>query len=310
MYNKKIIPFICAAMLVFASCKKYDEYIKDYDFSAVYFGSQKPLRTIVAYDEMSFKVGVTLAGKRENTKEEWVTYEIDPSLLDNTSFTLLPEPYYSISDNEKIVVPKGRFIGDVTVKLNREAFTADPLSTVNTYALPLRLKETSADSILQGSIDEEGSVLVAPKDYTILVVKYISPFHGTYYHKGVEQRLDNTGNVVETKKYSVKDLSKNQTWDISTVSSNEVLTSGAGTFSSQTNNPYRLNLVINADNTVAIAPVTGSKAIVQSGNGTYNEAKREFYLNYEFSVNSVNYKAVDTLVLRQAPELDLRFEEW
>ena len=74
------------------SCKKYEDYTNDYDFSAVYFGTQKPLRTIVAYDDMQFKLGVVLAGKRENRIDETVNFTIDPGLLTTVpganSFTL------------------------------------------------------------------------------------------------------------------------------------------------------------------------------------------------------------------------------
>jgi hypothetical protein len=307
MYTRRIPVVISILLLAFSSCEEYEDYIKDYDFSAVYFGAQKPLRTIVAYDEMTFKVGVTLAGKRENTVDEWVTYEIDPSLLDDTGFTLLPDDYYSVSDGATMVVPKGKFLGDVTVTLDKTAFTGDPLAHLNTYALPLRLKETSADSILSGAFDEEGNQLVQPKDYTILVVKYISPLHGVYYHKGVQRELDASGAVVSEVTYSKSDLSANQTWDLSTQALNEVETSGIGTFVAQ---GYALHLVRNEDNTVTISEVAGTSISLIEGSGSYDEVKREFYLNYKFTVNSVQYSVTDNLILRQPPELDLRFEEW
>lgn len=296
--------------VICSSCEEYEDYLTDYDFSAVYFATQKPLRTIVAYDEMTFRVGVTLAGKRENTTDEWVTYEIEPSILEDTDFTLLPEDYYSISDSEIMVVPKGKFLGDVTITLNRPAFTGDPLAHLNTYALPLRLNETSADSILAGDFDQQGNELTPAKDYTVLVVKYISPLHGTYYHKGVQRELDDSGEVVEEKTYSTSDLSKNQTWDLSTQALNEVETSGVGTFVTQGNSRYGLKLIRNEDNTVTIEEVTGSNVTLLEGEGSYDEDKREFHLDYKFSENGVEYSVTDNLILRQAPELDLRFEEW
>ena len=53
----KIRFLITVILLVLAitGCEKYDDYIKDYKYSAVYFATQKPLRTVVAYDEMEFK---------------------------------------------------------------------------------------------------------------------------------------------------------------------------------------------------------------------------------------------------------------
>lgn len=311
MYKRIRSLLLCLLALGFFSCEKYEDYIKDYEFSAVYFAAQKPLRTIVAYeDDMSFKVGVALAGKRANLEPEWVTYQIDPSLLAGTGFTLLPESYYSITNSNtgeanKMVVPKGKFIGDVTVTLNREAFTSDPLATQNTYALPLRLLETSADSILSGKFDENGNELMAPKNYTVLVVKYISPLHGTYYHKGLQQELNAAGAVVNETVFRNKDLSKNQTWDLSTLALQEVKTSGAGTFATQS-----LKLTRNQDNTVAIDKAPGSAITLLAGAGNYQPEKREFYLNYKFTNQGKTYSVADTLILRQAPEKDLRFEEW
>jgi hypothetical protein len=302
MYIRNLTIILCI-MGLFA-CEEYDEYIKDYKFSAVYFASQKPLRTIVAYDEMQFKVGVALGGKRDNTTDEWATFGIEESLLDDTPFTLLPEEYYTLSDEEMMVVPNGKFIGDITVTLNREAFTADPLAHENTYALPLQLYETSADSILSGQFDEAGNELVQAKDYTVLVVKYISPLHGVYYHKGVERELDEQGDVVALNEYNVAGLSKNQTWSLTTHALYDVETSGLGT-----NNANSLRLTLNDDHTVTVEKGTGGAALLE-GEGVYNEDEREFYLDYTYSLGETTYSVTDTLILRQAPELDLRFEEW
>src|SRR3546814_12648720 len=67
--------------LPISGCSPYEDFIEDFDFSVVYFGTQKPLRTIVAYDDMSFKVGVALGGKRTNEVREVIGFEVDPSLL-------------------------------------------------------------------------------------------------------------------------------------------------------------------------------------------------------------------------------------
>ncbi|HEY0669024.1 MAG TPA: DUF1735 domain-containing protein [Sphingobacteriaceae bacterium] len=282
------------------SCKKYDDYTIDYDYSSVYFGSQKPLRTIVAYDDMQFKLGVVLAGKRENTVNETVTFSIDPTLLNTvpgaSAFKLMPANYYTLSNTNTITIPAGKFTGDITVTMNRALFTADPLAVSKTYAIPVRITKSTTDSILVGSST------VPAKDYTIIVVKYISPLHGTYYHKGVQDKLNSTGTVVETNRYTNKDLSKNQTWDLTTLSLNEVSTSGAG---NKTNAKLKLTRTNNA---VAVSAISGATAV--SGSGTYEPVKREFYLNYSFTQGTDKFNVLDTLILRQAPELDLRFEEW
>ncbi|HTN20503.1 MAG TPA: DUF1735 domain-containing protein [Pelobium sp.] len=289
------ISLIILTVFVLGSCKKYDSYVSDFDFSVVYFASQKPLRTIVADDDMSFKVGVTLAGVRNNKTDQIVKYRIDPTLFNSVpgafNYEVLPASYYTITDNSTMVIKKGELIGDVTVTLNKALFTADPDALQKIYALPLRIVSTTTDSILIGNSN------VPAKDYTILVVKYISPYHGTYYHKGKQTKLSDNSVTV----YSKKDLSQNATFAMLTNSLNSIKTPGAGTSSG-----VPLDLTI--DNT-SVA-ISGNLANEVSGSGTYNPENKTFYLNYNYKNGANKYSVVDTLILRQDPELDLRFEEW
>lgn len=301
----KTTGLVVMVLAILASCKKYESFEKDFDFTAVYFAAQKPMRTIVAYDQMQFKVGVALSGVRENQREEKVTFSIDPSLLNTVAgasgFKLLPANYYSLSSPDQMIVQKGAVIGDVTVTLNRALFTADPEALGNVYALPLRIVSSTTDSVLRGNAS------VPARDYTILVVKYISPQHGTYYHKGIEEKIDASGTVLQTLRYTNKDLSRNATWDISTLSLNEVKTPGAG---AKTN--ASLKLLKGADNSVAIQAISGAE--ISSGTGSYEPSKKEYYLQYTYTQGSgaalTRYAVKDTLILRQPPEMDLRFEQW
>lgn len=295
----KMICTVGLLILAFTGCEKYDEYIKDYKYSAVYFATQKPLRTVVAYDDMHFKVGVALGGKRENAVNESADFEIDPSLLNNddivgnNNFQLMPAQYYTLSDDSRMEIPAGEFIGDVTVTLDKGKFTADSLSTGNNYAIPLRITGTSTDTIL------------ADRSYTILVVKYISPYHGTYYHKGVQTEVDDNGNPIEKNVYTNKDLIKNETWDVGTLDATTVLTPKAGTFG---NGKLRLQV---DENSYDVTITSNNNNIdITRESGTYNLERREFYIDYDFTRNNKMYQVSDTLVLRQAPEKDLYFEEW
>ncbi len=292
----KNISLIIAVSIALVACKKYEAYDVDYNFSAVYFASQKPLRTIVGYDNMTFKVGVTLSGLRENTKDQTIKYTIDPTLLTTvagaSAFKLLPANYYTLSDNSTMIIASGKIIGDVTVTLNRALFTADPDATKNVYAIPLKIVSSTTDSVLRGNSNTPA------KDYTILVVKYISPYHGTYYHKGIET----TGTT--SVSYTKKDLSQNATWDLSTLTLNEVQTTGAGTRTTP-----RLKFQINNSN-VSVIDLSLTAPNNVAGTGTYNAANKSFFLNYNYKSGTTSYDVKDTLIIRQAPELDLRFEEW
>ncbi len=316
MKTLSIYSLSCLLMISLVACEDFEDFVVDNDFTAVYFASQRPLRTILADDEMTFKVGVALAGKRSNEVEEFATFEIDPALLEdsvivgNRNFTLLPTEYYTLSNNSMMVIPPGRFIGDITVTLNQDAFVNDELATANTYALPLRIIDTSADSVLSGQFDSSGSVQIVPKDYTVLVVKYISPLHGFYYHKGLEQELDINDQVVSEEVYNDRDLVKNQVWTFTTLGLDSVTTSGVGTLISSGTNIYNLKLAVNADNSVTIEGVEDNNVTGIQGSGTYSPAENTFYLNYRYINAGTTFNVIDTLVQRQSPELDLRFEEW
>ena len=215
----KNIMLILATVLVFSmtSCEKYEDYTGDFEYSTVCFGTQKPLRTLVARnEEMSFRYGVSLGGIYTNDMERSVGYEIDPELLQtvaNGAYQLLPESYYTLSDNSgQFTIPAGEIIGDITLTLNRSVFCSDPLALSGGYALPLRLDPVSEtiDSVLVGSD------IIEPKDYTVIVVKYVSPYSGTYYQQG-NQTITAPDSTYQVD-YNSNDLSKSQTLDFSTVS--------------------------------------------------------------------------------------------
>jgi Domain of unknown function (DUF1735)/Domain of unknown function (DUF4361) len=306
---KKLIIVLGIISLILTCCTPYEDYTKDFDKTVVYFGTQKPLRTIVAYNDMQFKVGVAMGGKRSNDIDEFADFVIDPTLLTTIAganvFTLLPENYYTLSNTSKMIIPKGEFIGDVTVTLNRDLFTNDPLTLSKTYALPIKITNTSLDSIAAGKFDDKGNVITVRKDYTILVVKYISPYSGTFYHKGTQKELDANGAAVSEIVYSNMDLIKNQTWEIKTIDRNSVRTPGIGTV---TNQNFAIN-VNESDNTVTIdSPSAGVTNLI--GTGTYDVNKRTFFIEYSYTLGGKKYKVTDELIVRRPPEQDLIFETW
>lgn len=318
--NMKIIKLLITftvGSLVFFSCEKYEEYVKDFDYTSVYFASQKPLRTIIADGDMQFKIGVVLGGKRENNQVETVAFRIDTSLFSDSvrwgkdattmgllsGFELLPEAYYTLSNNTTFTIPKGDILGEVTVTLNQELFTADTLSLMPYYALPLIIYETSADSILQGEYDDLGNAIIPAKDFSVIVIKYVDEEEGNYYHKGVDHTY-NGSSLVSTTSYSFKDLSKNDTWTLSTTAIGEYATSGIA----DKEGSHSMKLVVNNDNTVTIKNVTTSPINnIVGGNSTYDVASRTFYLNYQYDASGNTHKITDTLVFR---DFRLQYEEW
>ena len=298
MFPKKISIAVFVMIISLFSCDRYDDYIHNFDYSAVYFATQKPLRTIVVRDVMQFKFGVAVGGLREVTTEHWTKFVLDTTLLSTvpgaSAFKLLPEAYYSLSNDDTFIIEPGRVIGDVTVSLNRELFTSDSLAHLNTYALPVRITETSLDSL---GIGEESL-------YSVIVVKYMSGYGGSYYHMGVERRLGEGGTIEEEVVFRNNDLSQNIVKNTSTLAVNTILTQGIS--NARTGG---LKLTVSNDNSVAVDYV-GTGVAFDSGSGTYDVAKKSFYLDYRFSAGGNHYNVVDTLILRQDPEMDLRFEQW
>ena len=271
---KRLKLFIIALSLLslMSGCSKYDNYVEDFDFTSVYFGTQKPLRTVVARDPMQIKFGVAMGGVRENTKDQWVKFKLDPSLLNTVgganAFTLLPKSYYEMvlsNGDSTIIIPAGKIIGDVVLKINKDAFTTDPLATTKKYALPIRIYETSADSILKGN------ELIAAKDYTIIVIKYISQESGTYYVKGSE--TDKATNITTT--YSYSDLTKNKTRDLTTLSLTSLNMGGIGSRTASA--LYKMLISLNADGSIALSTATGGVAVTDLGS-SYDASKKDIYI--------------------------------
>jgi len=306
MIKKTIVSLTLVAtmLMTFTACEPYEDYIKDFDYSAVYFGTQKPLRTLVAResgDKLDFKLGVVLAGLRENKSDQWVTFEIAPDLLTTvtgaSAFTLLPTDWYTFSISEnKIIIPKGKFLGDFTISIDKAKFAADPLSLTKKYALPIRILQTSADSVLRG--DET----ILPKDYTVLVVRYISENSGTYYVRGEQIELDiNNVEVAGSKKeYYHVDWIRNLTRGLTTLSLTQSEMTGMG---NQTTDKMKINFAANNAITLStsILPVTDLGC-------TYDQGV--YRLKYRYVKVGKTYQVDEYLKQRNDPEKDLRFEEW
>lgn len=310
--------FLLTVILSLTSCQKYEDFIEDFDYSTTYFAYQKPVRTVFS-DDLSIEIGVVLGGKRENKTDERVTFQIEPEMLQDVDyvgsnqFKLLPEDYYSLSDNNCIIIPKGKFLGTVRLTLNKEKFLMDPLAVESTYALPIRITESSTDQILKGDI-EAG---IAAKDYTIVVIKYISEYHGVYYHRGQRTSYDNLGNMIETLKYvgeHEEDIYiKNLVWNLGTINASSLTTDGVAEFLSGTSK-YSMVLNINENNSVSISDnlspgssqITGIKDL---GDSKYDREKKQFYLNYEYidEASGIRYVMADTLIYRNT---EMELELW
>ncbi|MFV0470224.1 MAG: DUF1735 domain-containing protein, partial [Dysgonomonas sp.] len=245
---------------------------------------------------LDFKLGVVLSGMLENKSGEWATFEIDSTLLTTvsgaTKFTLMPSDWYlfNISEN-KIMIPKGKMLGDFTISIDKAKFLADSSSLNATYALPVRLTASSADSLLVGT-----------KDYTIIVIKYISEKSGTYYVRGKQVQINDNGEEIggSLNEYFKTDWSQNTTRNLTTLSSNNCKMKGIGTEVSD-----EMILTFDSNNSVELsAASTGVTEFTGNyDNGVYN-------LKYKYIKGGKTYRVNEYLKQRNDPENDLRYEEW
>jgi hypothetical protein len=296
---------IALIALVFAACEKYEDFTNDYEYSNVYFAYQNPVRTVLT-DDLRFKVGVVMGGKRTNDVDELVTFELTPELLNDpdivgdNNFTMLPSNYYTLGSANNIVIERGEIVGFVSVELNRELFLSDSLSLDNNYALPFLIKETTLDSILVGS--EEKSI--PRKDYSIVVVKYHHKTHGDYYHRGTRTQYNTDGSTIDTVvKYIPEGHSIYEpdiAWKIQTFDANSLLTNGIAEFPEDgDDNEYSLK--INHPETDQITIEAGENSVITDVidlGSSYDSQNKVYYLNYEYTIENIKNVMNDTLSFR------------
>ncbi|MCT4586867.1 MAG: DUF1735 domain-containing protein [Carboxylicivirga sp.] len=292
----KKLTFILGIIVVLTSCK-YDDYMfNEHEFTSVSFAIQDPVRTLIPGEDDDIKTGVVVGGMRTTTSEEYASYVIDETLLaDYPQLQLMPADYYTLSDATDITISKGELAGSINIDFDMEALMNDPLGHTATYAIPMRIIETSLDSILEN------------KDFTITVIKYINEYHGVYAHKGVDSIY--IDGVLDTAMvYSEPDLVKNKTWKLLTQSANMLATPGLGSLESGNTN-YSMNITVNADKTLKLSDNEASSItnIVQGDDCAYNAEKKELYLHYQFTEANKLHSVHDTLIFRS---YDINYETW
>lgn len=291
---KKILFISIGLLFLLQAC--YDEYKVDHEFSTTYFARQYPLRTLVDEgDDLTFEVGVVLGGKYENTVNEVVDFVIEDTLLNAyPDLVKLPDNYYSIAADE-IIIPSGEFKGAVTVTLDKEKFMSDELAVGKNYALPLQIIAASTDSI-----HEE-------KDFTIIVLRYYNEFHGWYYVKGVDNKLDEGGNIVDSEVYSDSDLTENRSSLLATTAKDTLLIPHIGRYFGS-NNAYTMTMGIRDDGVCALYGDDTSDLTEVLGAGRYSYEDKVFALEYNYiDATGATHAVFDTLYYRNT---ELRIESW
>lgn len=303
---KKIIIFLILTVAMF-SC--YEEYVVDYDYDGIYFTYPIDVRTFVVGEGMEINFGVALAGVRDNTRDRVVDFQIDNSLISAATLDkmksgsgyiqssvdgvselkLLPNNYYTLSDNSKFVIKKGEYTGMVKIKADSASFLADPSTLMATYALPVRITSADADTVLENN------------DYAVIGLKYENMLFGNYWHGGVTVVKDASGSVIETILYRTTIPSPDsKAWALKTTGPMTLVTNGVSDESSSSKDEFAVTL--NGGN-ITISSVDGaSYEVLPDGASTFNQANllqdRKIFLNYKYEKDGNWYHATDTLTFR------------
>ena len=320
-----LILIVGTCMSIISSCKNQDIEFDDYDYSAVYFARQTPVRTLVmgedTYDtsldnQHKCKIYATISGVYNNDKKVEIGIEIDNKLCENlffdteysTKVKAMPADYYELSSN-KIVLNK-EMMGAVEVQFT-DKFFEDPDALTNTYVIPVRMTDVvNADSILSGKTNDPGVSLTnaahwitLPMNYVLYCVKYINEWDGNYLRRGKDiiTTAGETKENVRHKEYVEYDYicsidTKNLTTAIMPVS-----LEGFG--------DYDLTLSFNDKKECTVTTETDGFAI-SNGNGKFvkdgdknswgNKDRDVIYLDYTIlnEETGASCHTLDTLVIR------------
>lgn len=226
--KKNIIKAMAAGILTlgFASCENSEVSFPDFEGGVtVYFAYQTPVRSMMlGTDDLGStadndthtckiygRMGGTYSGKNIN-----VEVAVDESLCSNLYFdqactqpvVAMPSNYYQLGGST--LQYKGDIKGGVDVKLT-DAFFADPEACKVHYVIPVVMKsQTGADHILSGELApgvdaasrlDADAWSVAPMDYVLYAVKYVSKFEGYYLPMGTITSTYNGTPSTKTLKY-------------------------------------------------------------------------------------------------------------
>ncbi len=326
MKQFKILGILAAGLvnLLTTSCKNQDVDFPDFDYSAVYFAYQYPVRTIVLGNDIvdntldnehKCKIYATMSGVYENTKRIDIDIEMNNALVNNLFYAdgspvlAMPSNYYTLSSNK--ITLDGTLRDGVEVQLT-DAFFADPKSLKNTYVIPLQMTNVvNADSILSGDPKFDGAVRgnaadwdVEPKDFVLYCVKYINPWHANYLRRGAD--IITVGGTSTTIVRHSNYVENDELCSMKTASLNSVEFPVTVVNTNNATQTCILLLTFNSVNQCTVSTTTsgfsasGTGVFVEKGDKKSwgNKDRDVIYLDYTIRMDGKTYTTKDTLVVR------------
>lgn len=283
----KSLVIISSLLLLAAGCT-FDDPVTEYPVKSVLFTYQTYNRQLVVGEGLTFKIGVVFAGLDRSDRDRVVKYKIDPTLLEGTSYKLLPSDYYTCADPSQLVIKKGELKAYMPVVMDSAKFVNDPLSLTGEYVLPVRIVEADADTITHG------------KDYTLISLSYQARQYGNYNYKGA--RINGSTSARETYRNAPEQ----------TNSIRQLQTLGPQKFrvyADQTTgcDPMKalysmvITVPVSGGGTVTLEPDSSylpAIPVSAVGTSTYDVATKTFILNYKYTSGGVEWTAADTLTFR------------
>lgn len=333
---KKIFLLAIAGLisLAFTSCKNGDvEYDNPDGKATVYFAYQNPVRTLVMgedeYDTsldnmhqciINAAMGGTISGR--NTTLEVM---VDNNLTNNVYFDLaapyavkpMPRDYYILGDDNsdtQHITYQGLKAGlKVTFT---DKFFADPEAVNNTYVIPLVInRQVSGDpvTILTGTTLVEGETPqrtnyarwnVAPQDYVLYLVKYISKYDANYCRRGVDNVVTG-GKSYNIVRHGASVEADEVISNVTTVALNKI--NYPITVAIEGMDPLTCNLVVTFDDNGKVTNITSTTPdVTATGTGEYqdkgelkswnNKDRDRLCLDYKITFPDATIETKDTLV--------------
>ncbi|MEA4935851.1 MAG: DUF5627 domain-containing protein [Paludibacter sp.] len=335
---KKIF-FIIGAILfisVINSCKNEDWSFPDFDYTTSYFPYQYPVRTLVLGDynfdnsldnDLKFNISATMGGVYKNEKDILVKFEVDNSLANHlfnldgeTPILPLPERYYTLSNKNQIVIPKGKYSGSILVQLTDD-FLSDSLAVGINYVIPLRIISATTDSVLKGKSDLlnpdpriADNWIITPKNFTLFGIKFVNQYDGTYLLRGKSTVKDASGNIIETNIYRKSQIENDEIVLTKTISRSSISYSNAIRLKSGSPGKFNMDIFFNSEGIGTIKKIkgsmyeiSGSSKFIKNGDKWGGVLRNVIYLNYEIKDGLYTHIVNDTLVFRNK---NVKFEQF
>ena len=323
---------IAILAVCFAMTACYDDFVRDYDYSAVYSAYQYDLRTFIPGEEdLEVSFTVALSGVIDNDRDRKVHVSIDKNLL-TSDLSVLDEdgetaPFTALDG----LKGNGKF-GDMSRNYVKNEVSAAGLTALTPLPEAYYTQSPSSDLVIaKGSHtaklrltptpemfkdekmlkpyyalafkieDADADRIPSKKCFQIMAVKVENSFYGNWYHGGrMIVSKDKDGSVISENKYAFSlPQADNRIYALRTESVQSVLTDKIA------NQPGTLRLVFGGNNTVTVEDPSGEREIrpVNGKRSYHNGAKllqdRKIFLNYCWNNgDGTSTYVVDTLFFR------------